>query len=209
MIKLGWIDFSNEDREKVMSVLDMMKEKGAVDELGIGIIRDRLADHLFPGSSTIQTRAKYFFIVPWCIMELEKRNIKPNNFKKDLDKLEIEIIYKLLEGGEDLRGIIGQDSKDNLKRKPSSIYWNGLRLYKICPHDVSLSQYIEIFNELKKRQRKIKLKEKKDDDIGDDKDAASLGEINNTWQTVIPRDNWLNELNIKLSKEEGEFLKDI
>ena len=64
MAGLGWIDFSPEHRDKVASVIDMLKPEGRVDELGIGIIRNALSNALFPGTSTIQTRAKYFLIIP-------------------------------------------------------------------------------------------------------------------------------------------------
>jgi hypothetical protein len=60
MASVGWIDFSSEHRDKVRTVIDLLKTQGVVDELGIGIIRDSFADRLFPGVSTIQTRAKYF-----------------------------------------------------------------------------------------------------------------------------------------------------
>ena len=64
MAQIGWIDFSPDHRDRVAAVLDMLKPEGVVDELGIGSIRDAFADQMFPGISTIQTRAKYFFIVP-------------------------------------------------------------------------------------------------------------------------------------------------
>ncbi|TFJ94342.1 DUF6361 family protein [Lentibacillus salicampi] len=70
-LKLGWIDYSSEHREKVMAVLDALFAPGAVDELGIGRIRDGFSDIYFQGTSTIQTRAKYFLIVPYLLMELE------------------------------------------------------------------------------------------------------------------------------------------
>src|SRR6188768_379378 len=68
---LGWIDFSPTDRDRVGTVLDMLKPEGMVDELGLGTIRDALANQLFPGISTIQTRAKYFFIVPYLLWEYQ------------------------------------------------------------------------------------------------------------------------------------------
>ena len=49
-MKIGWIDFSKEQRGKVLSVLKLLAEPGAVDEIGIGIIRDSFADILFPGT---------------------------------------------------------------------------------------------------------------------------------------------------------------
>ena len=42
-MQLGWIDFSKEDRQKALDVINLLSEQGAVDELGIGIIRDAFA----------------------------------------------------------------------------------------------------------------------------------------------------------------------
>ena len=67
-MQLGWIDFSKEDRQKAFDVINLLSEQGAVDELGIGVIRDAFANYFFPGTSTIQTRAKYFLIVPYMLM---------------------------------------------------------------------------------------------------------------------------------------------
>ena len=61
MATIGWIDFSTNDRDRIGSVLDLLSPEGMVDELGLGPIRDALANQLFPGISTIQTKAKYFF----------------------------------------------------------------------------------------------------------------------------------------------------
>ena len=61
---LGWIDFSKSERSKVLSVLNLLSESGTLDELGIAQIRDGFANLFFPGTSTIQTRAKYFMIIP-------------------------------------------------------------------------------------------------------------------------------------------------
>ena len=55
-IQFGWIDYSSEHRNRVMAVLHALAAPGAVDELGIGQIRDGFANVLFPGTSTIQTR---------------------------------------------------------------------------------------------------------------------------------------------------------
>lgn len=68
-MQLGWIDFSKEDWQKALDVINLLSEQGAVDELGIGIIRDAFANYFFPGTSTIQTRAKYFLIVPYVLRE--------------------------------------------------------------------------------------------------------------------------------------------
>ena len=68
-MQLGWVDFSKEDREKVLDVMNLLQEQGAVDEIGIGLIRDAFANMFFPGTSTVQTVAKYFLIVPYILKE--------------------------------------------------------------------------------------------------------------------------------------------
>ena len=71
MAGIGWIDFSPDHRDRVASVIDLLKPEGKIDELGIGVIRDALSDAFFPGFSTIQTRAKYFLIVPRILKEYQ------------------------------------------------------------------------------------------------------------------------------------------
>ena len=46
---LGWIDFSRSERNKVMNVIHLLNadNQGAVDELGIGVIRDAFCDFFF------------------------------------------------------------------------------------------------------------------------------------------------------------------
>ena len=47
---LGWIDFSKSERNKVLSVLDLLSEAGTLDELGIAPIRDGYANIFFSGN---------------------------------------------------------------------------------------------------------------------------------------------------------------
>ena len=69
MAQFGWIDFSPKDRQRVGTILELLKPSGQVDELGIGSIRDALAVRLFPGISTMQTRAKFFFVIPYILQD--------------------------------------------------------------------------------------------------------------------------------------------
>ena len=52
-----WLDYSEQERRKMLDVVDLFKEQNTRDELGIGAIRDALADQFFPGTGTVQTRA--------------------------------------------------------------------------------------------------------------------------------------------------------
>jgi len=68
-----WVDFTEEDRRKIAEVIDLFREQDTRDELGLVAIRDAFADLLFPGTSTIRTRAKYFLFVPWSYRRNEDR----------------------------------------------------------------------------------------------------------------------------------------
>lgn len=209
-IRIGWIDYSDKDRDKVMSVLHILSEPQAVDELGVGLIRDGFADILFPGTSTVQTRAKYFLIVPYLLMELEKEKHKSASDMLDkLAKNEIELIDIL--DSDDAEGVIGKRSKSKLKRKPSSIYWNGLRTFGLFKYDkLSLDHYIRAFYAWKKNQEDIKKSgyvSVDDIDTQDDEDAANGEIIGEFWRCIIPNKNWRENLSIELTKEEAQYLK--
>lgn len=74
-MQLGWIDFSKNERDKVLGVLDSLTEQGTLDELGIAPIRDGFADLFFPGTSTLQTRAIYFLLIPYACKDLERGDV--------------------------------------------------------------------------------------------------------------------------------------
>ena len=52
-------------RPRTLHILLLFQEKDSREELGLVAIRDSFADSLFPGTSTIQTRLRYMFFVPW------------------------------------------------------------------------------------------------------------------------------------------------
>lgn len=178
---LGWIDFSKSERNKVLSVLDLLSESGTLDELGIAPIRDGFANLFFPGTSTIQTRAKYFMIVPYALKDLEySSETNPNRMLRTLDEVERKCGEKLIGNGEDTDGIIGSRSLAQnkwVKRTPADIYWAGLRNYGIFTGGtLSLSEYIRAMCALKNQKATItKLGNRNDNaDEGDDKDAGEL-----------------------------------
>src|SRR6266853_899333 len=121
-----WLDYSEQERRKMLDVIHSFDEKGTRDELGIGTIRDGLADLLFPGTGTVQTRARYFLFVPWIYKELEQRDTSSRDIDEKARAREIELIYALEKGGEKNAGVIGVEARDDLQRLPSNIYWKGL-----------------------------------------------------------------------------------
>ncbi|NHB84268.1 hypothetical protein G7085_05605 [Tessaracoccus sp. HDW20] len=45
-------------------IVELFMDRESRDELGIGVIRDTIADGLFPGTSTLLTRARYLLFIP-------------------------------------------------------------------------------------------------------------------------------------------------
>lgn len=209
-IKFGWIDYSKQDRDKVMSVLHMLSEPQAVDELGVGQIRDRFADILFPGTSTVQTRAKYFLIVPYLLMELEKeKNLTPKKMMDKLNEQELSLIPIL--NKEHSEGVIGKLSGKKLKRKPSSIYWNGIRTFELFKYDkISLGEYIKAVCSLKNKNEKMDKLGNENLEEGasrDDTDALNGEIVSDFFRCIPPRKEWIENIDIELTLEEAEYLK--
>ena len=137
---LSWLDHSEYERRKYLDVIDMFRESGTVDELGLGTIRDVFADALFPGTSTIQTRAGYFLFVAWMYREFERQKIPSSNIERAARNAELRLIEGLVEGGE-RSGVIGIAARRALKRLPSNVYWNGLLSWGIRLFPGSQPQY--------------------------------------------------------------------
>jgi len=114
----------------VRDVLDLFRERDTRDELGIGVIRDAFADLLFPGTTTIQTRARYFLFVPWIYLNLEHKRVPVSRFEIRLRQDENYLARCLLASGES-DGVIGRVAGDKLQRTPSNIYWLGLQSWGI------------------------------------------------------------------------------
>jgi len=209
-IQLGWIDYSSEHRSKVMAVLNLLTAPGAVDELGIGRIRDGFADRLFPGTSTIQTRAKYFFIVPYLSMELEEeRNLTPESFLQKLNEMELDLIDPLKQSGE--MGVIGATAGRALKRKPSSIYWTGLRTFGMFRYlHISLEDYARtvctVNRELAAQQALGR--GTGGEPIQDDLDAYQSRVPAGFWRCLPPPEDWREQITSRSSAEEAAYLKD-
>lgn len=212
MASVGWIDFSSEHRDKVRTVIDLLKKQGVVDELGIGVIRDSFADRLFPGVSTIQTRSKYFILTALLIQDYLHQP-EPKKEKQSLEEFlnywekwcRIKLAGRYGSQGEGL-GIIGisfgERSDRDIQRPPSSVYWNGLRTFGIVRTRLSLAE----FGRAVGGRRSLKsVLERTDSLKGDDHDA----EFSSGPRVRVPAvdDQYWNDLSITLTATEAEFLR--
>jgi len=211
MAGIGWIDFSPDHRDKVASVIDLLKPEGKIDELGIGVIRDALSDAFFPGFSTIQTRAKYFLIVPRILKEYQiqygNRKSRPA-LKEYLRTRENQILRFLAEkyrntNEQGIFGITLVGTTRELARKPSSIYWSGLRLFNIVNTHLSLTEYIARQD---RQESLVDLLAMTDDEKGDDLDAG----YEDPFGIKLPynHQDGDQDLSIELEYEEADFLRD-
>ena len=122
---LTWLDYSERDRRRALDVIDLFRETGMVDELGLASVRNSYSDLFFPGTSTIQTRACYFLIVPWTFLRLERLRIRSSEAAAR-DRWEELNLNRRLRAGDDTWGVFGSQAGDALKRLPSEVYWGGL-----------------------------------------------------------------------------------
>jgi hypothetical protein len=112
---LAWIDFDEAERQRAQRIMALFQERESRDELGLGAIRDSIADRLFPGTSTIQTRLRYMLFVPWILRMVEDRDGSPSQLMGEARGLEIHLAEALKAGGEST-GIIGRDAGVRLQR---------------------------------------------------------------------------------------------
>lgn len=212
-MQIGWVDFSKQEREKVLDVINLLSEEGAVDELGIGIIRDGFANIFFPGTSTVQTRAKYFFIVPYILKEIDDGAYgnNPDKILEKIDEEEKKCAIKLLE--KDRVGVIGARvlPKKWVARKPSNIYWSGIRRLKIFNEDsLSIPEYVKLSCSLRNQKDGIKLGNRNDEADENDKDDKDAGDLSIFHFWNLPdtyKNNWRENLTINLLKDEAVFLR--
>lgn len=214
---LGWIFFSAKHREKVMQVLDLLAPANTVDELGVGVVRDALADELFPGITTIMTRAKYFVIIPR-ILNDQLRAKRTNTKTADVLRTEENAVMQALSENHDYEenlGIMGITyAKKNrilhksrwaeLARKPSTIYWNGIRTYGIYTGTLSLANLLQ---EMDDRETLVSGGYvPADEEQGDDVDAA-FDERRPLFELPEMKPDWMEDLSIDLTPSEAAFVK--
>ena len=124
-MKLGYIHTNKDEQNRVLQVMKMLSEPVALDELGIGRIRDAFADLMFPGISTLQKHMKYFSLMPQLYKKAtEKRYSRLSEVRAEVIRLERIMTRNLYEGSEDKRGItgsevIGRNSNNYVKYDPA------------------------------------------------------------------------------------------
>lgn len=190
---VAWLDASSEDQRRMREIVNLFSERDSRDELGIGQIRDALSDTLFPGTSTLLTRARYMLLIPWSFEAAVKQGLDADEVSRRVERNERNLI-STLKRDSDGEGLLGKTAGAALKTLPSSIYWAALRQYGILA-DPSLSQADAVAASISRV-------------VGDDEVARAV----DTWSPTLPPppdsfpDN--TEGGFDLSRTEAEWLRD-
>ena len=123
---IAWLDTSADEQRRIRELIALFTQRESRDELGIGQIRDVFSDTLFPGTSVIQTRARYFLIIPWVFTVAAQRGRSGQYVLAHATNTERRLIELLRDAGQ-VDGLIGRLAGKNVKILPSTIYWSGLR----------------------------------------------------------------------------------
>jgi hypothetical protein len=136
---IAWLDTSGEEQRRAREIIALFAQPESRDELGIGQIRDAFSNTLFPGTSVLQTRARYFLFVPWIYRDGLSRKRVGQNLKGWADTQERRLIETLRKAGA-TDGLIGRIAGAAVKLLPSAIYWSGLVRHGILTRDVAPDQ---------------------------------------------------------------------
>lgn len=203
MSSLSWLDYSDTERRQMMDIISLFREQSTRDELGIGAVRDALANIFFPGTSTIQTRARYFFFIPWIYLKLENSRTPSRSITAKARRAEIALIHALKRSGIGEReGLVGYRSEGNLQRLPSNIYWQGMFQYGLRLLPGSQPSYHESLDSFYQYNNSIR-------------SANSQNEWReptfHNWHPALfdfMPDNFPNEVTFDLTATEGNFLSE-
>jgi hypothetical protein len=198
----AWLDHDESERRKMLEVVNLFREKGTLDELGIGTIRDSFGDHFFPGTSTIQTRAKYFLFLPWIFQGLEAAGVRSDQVDGRARRDQARLAAALQAGGEGAaKGVIGIDAGERLQRPPSVVYWAGLHRWGILTFSGSLAQYYAALDLIGAGSRQLR---------SDDGDAELVEVGRRNWHGGLPTppSDFLETTTFAVTREEASYLQE-
>lgn len=222
-MQIGFVNFNSEEKKRVAKMMQLLQESEAIEELGIGRVRDHFSNTLFPGTSTLQHHAKYFVVLPSLYYYTAFKSRKFHNIadiRRYIKEAEIQITRQLAtwsNGQIDKnteKGITGintlqealKDYTKFVKYDPAYIYGSGLATYGIIP-DTGIERLIFELNkkhfEDPHSNRTLKNEEQTED-------AGDLPGEKQLIKTCGEYYDFFNgqKMDLSLSEKEASFLKD-
>ena len=210
-MEIGFINFNQDALNRANKVMMLLQGQGAIDELGLGRIRDAFSNFLFPGMSTLQTRAKYFLLLPALYAYLEKTKISDAGDAREKVRLNEISLTKRLDKGtteDDRKGIIGAENlRKNgsfVKYDPAYVYQAGMETYGLIQTGGNLYRLLA---ECSNKFQNFPKKQKGNDEIeGDAEDLAGIRPVFLTCGEIYDFKG-KDPMPISLSFKEASFLR--
>jgi hypothetical protein len=197
---LAWLSSSSAEIARARSVLDALRKPGVIDELGFLMLNGAFAERLFPGVTTIMTRARYLVFIPAIYRYLEHSR---KAFGKDVDRISRDLQFDLrnaLEKNE--TSFIGKEGGRNLVRVPSAVYWSALGALGIATRRVSEASYQRQLSEGVYGRAFYR----DDDDCANDEEVESLWDPALKLGHILPEGKFLTATSFRLRNAEAKFL---
>ena len=194
---LGWTYLSRDALVRAKAQMDA-ESMGVRDEIGFLTIHQRYADHFFPGTSVLHTRARYALFVPWLFEDLA--GLTGLAAVRSLRKRERELAGRLKDARES-QVIGGRVFPKASSQPPSTVYWNALAVWGILRQSsdgrtVSRAQAHRLLS------RKGALK--------DDDGHPLLGFVPPFVPLPSRPENWRDgHITLRLEAEEAAFLREL
>ena len=214
-MQLGWVDYSRQERDTIKELLKMLGEASSLDELGVGIVRDSISDLLYPGTSVLHTRAKYYILIPALFQKAGESGLTTRTeIRRFIDSEQDKIARALrrvidVNTGTKEAGIIGGRSDRAVKMKPTRIYWNGLRTTGIlCNPGLSYDDACSAVASYNKKKQNIEIKSESEDESGDSSDASKGDFILFNTPYLQSIDDYCMDPTLYMTREESEYLRE-
>lgn len=203
MVRAGiaWLSSSNAEISRARGVLDALRKPGVIDELGFLMLNGAFAERLYPGVTTIMTRARYLIFVPAIYQYLERTRKAKG---KDADRISRDLQFDLRNAlAQTEERFIGREGGRNLIRVPSEIYWSALSALGIATRQISESSYQRQLSEGTVGPRVYR----DDDEAAHDEEADSLWTADLKLAHVLPDGRFPIGTDLSLRKAEAAFLQ--
>jgi hypothetical protein len=136
----AWLDFDEPARQRMREIVEMLREPGSIDELGLGRIRDAFSDRFFPGTSVLWRRARYLLFVPWTYQLLEREGYRQTTAEAAARSIQRSLRNGIFDSN-DRDGLIGLRAADPIS-PPDVILWSALQQWGVRERSAgTLSQY--------------------------------------------------------------------
>ena len=196
-----WLSTSSAEITRARAVLEALRTPGVIDELGFLMLNAAFAERLYPGVTTIMTRARYLIFVPAVYRYLEQsKHVVGKNAEHIARSLQFDLRNALAKNED---SFIGRDKGFNVIRTPAAVYWSALGALEIATRRISEGSY----------QRQLSDGLFASHILKDDDAAAHDQEVESLWAPLLKLSHVMSDgkfpdtTSFKLRKAEASFLE--